>query len=662
MRVTLDFETRSACDLKACGAWVYSQHPTTEVLCLCWSIDGGPVQTWRPGDPIPQDLIEAALSGALMCAHNAAFEKAVWTNLMVPVYGWPDCAGFRWFDTLASCAYRSLPLDLEGAGRVLGLAVQKDMEGAAVMKRVSIANKKTGEFASSSEEDLRKTALYCADDVRAQDNLLLRVGTLPKREYDIWLVDQKMNERGIRIDLDYVRASQTLIDLAMPDLKRDFTALTGIEKAGSTAKVKAWLETQGVVLPDLRRETLEDYMAGPMPPEVADMLHMRNQITSSSVKKLEAMRNCTGADGRARFLQQYHAASTGRWAGRILQPHNFPRGSVEFGTDEDGNPVLSPEVLVPLIMAEDPDLIRMTLTSTNAKGETVPAEPVAAVSSGLRHALLAADGHKFIAADFSTIEARVVLAMAGQDDKVDLLRTGADIYCAMASDIYKRPINKKEHPSERQTGKNAVLGLGFSMGAATFRARYAKRDTVEFAEKVVKVYRKEFAPKVPHLWYALEEASAKCVWDGVATETHGIRFALEDGWLTMRLPSGKKLWYFNPQRTTNTAPWDEDEVRPGWKFQAKKAGAWRTIHAYGGLLTENAVQATARDILADRMLALDREGIPLVLTVHDENVVEVLESFPLATVEEIMLDTEDWVRDLGVPIAVECWEGDRYRK
>lgn len=307
-------------------------------------------------------------------------------------------------------------------------------------------------------------------------------------------------------------------------------------------------------------------------------------------------------------------------------------------------------------MTGDPEYVQQVLG--------VP--PVEAVVSSLRHALIAAPGHRFVAGDYAGIQARVVLALAGQHDKVALMASGADVYIDMAESIYKRKLTKEENPEERQTGKNSVLGLGFQMGKHKFHDRYCKHQPLEFAENVVHVYRKEWAPCVPKLWYALDDASTKAVWDKRPQEAYGIEYRLEDGWLTARLPSGRKLWYYNPIPVKKVMPWsdpDEPDIRPGWTSQAMKMGRWITRHMFGGLETENVVMGIQRDIMVSAAFRLEKNGFPLVLNVHDEWVAEpkIEDADPVAF-KQILEDVDPWVRELQVPVSVEVWDGTRYRK
>ncbi len=350
------------------------------------------------------------------------------------------------------------------------------------------------------------------------------------------------------------------------------------------------------------------------------------------------MRACVGLDGRARGLVQYHAASTGRWGGRLLQPQNFPRGSLK----------VLPDQAVDAIMTGDPDYVEMVLG----------APAIECVASSLRHALVADPGKLFLVGDFAGIEARMVLALAGQRDKVAMMASGHDVYLDMAADIYGRRDLTEADMVERQTGKNTVLGCGFQMGAAKFHERYCPDQPFEFAEKVIAAYRKIWAPEVPKLWYALDSAGTQAVRGG-RSEVYGIRYQREGDWLTATLPSGwQKLWYPAPRLFH-----DEKFGKEAWQYTAYKGGKTSQVKAYGGLLTENVVQGLARGLLVASMMRVEKAGMPIVLTVHDEIVCEVDEdTADLDYFETLMAEPTVWSERIGVPVAVKAWQGQRYKK
>lgn len=667
-----DFETASATDLKKAGAHRYAECPTTEILCFSYSIDSSTPVTWKPGDDTTELMTLAANPFIMFIAHNVGFEKAIWRAIMVPVYGFPDIPNSRWHDTLAVCAMRGLPQDLDRATLVLRLPQQKDRAGSALVKSLSKPNKKTG-MLDRSPATMERVYAYCEQDIHAELGLHARIGWLPAGERSVWLLDQRINERGCKLDLDYVHASQRIVAEAFGPLNEEFKALTGYEVT-QNAKTLEWVHAQGVSLPNLQKETLdavlknsdgddetggadtttefadfEDGIASiELPETVRRALSIRQLIGSASVKKLARMEGCVLGDGRAYGLLQYHGAGPGRWAGRIIQPQNFPRGSLknEFDNAPD------PQTVVDAIMTGDAALVEMLLGK--------PA--VECVVSGLRHAIISEPERLLVSGDFSTIELRVNLALAGQDDKIAMLARGEDPYCDMASLIFGFLVTKAMKP-ERQTGKNSVLGLGFQMGAPKFRDKYAKDKPLEWCKDIVDTFRQKWAPGIPKVWYGLEQAAVKTVWDGTPHEAFGVEYRIEDLWLTARLPSGRKLWYYNPQKIRKAMPWDPTDIRRAWTYQAMKMGKWRTIDAYGGHLTENVVQALARDLMVCAMFKAEKNGFPIVLTVHDELLAEPERAnADQKALDQIMRDRPDWAAALNIPIATETWIGDRYRK
>lgn len=677
-----DFETASLADLKACGADRYAEDPSTEVLWLSWEFEDGRQGGWTPslGMACPAEIVEAILRGDEFVAHSARFERAIWREIMVKQFHWPAIPLEQWHDTLARCAELVLPLDLDKVAKVLELPMQKDLEGRRITLGLSKPDK-FGNLPPRTPALMRRVGLYCDSDIGTQAALHRRLGWLDAPERQVWLMDQRINDRGVRLDMPLVKAMRTLVDKATEPLAQEFRTLTGGLDFTQVGKVGDWVRARGVDLPNFQKETIADALGkdidhddesnaddgapipqgyGDLPAEVRRALSIRQLVGSASIKKLGAMEACVCADSRAHGLLQYHAAGPGRWGGRIIQPQNFPRGTtrVHHGLKPDGSPDLRPPNLG--------ELIDVLLTADPALVEMLYGPPVETVLSALRNTLVPGPGRAFVAGDFSQIEARICLAIAGQWDKVDLLARKLDPYCDMATSIYGRTITKAD-VEERQIGKNSVLGLGFGMGWWKFQLKYAPLMSKEFCRGVVSTYRTEWAPEVPKLWKALDRAALDTVMAGTPHSAAGVLYALEDRWLTARLPSGRKLWYFNPQARRRRMPWsteEEPDVRWGWTYQAKKAGKWLTIDAFGGLLCENICQALARDLLVAAMFKCEAEDIPIVLTVHDEIVGEPEERRQdAATVlEQIMIDIPDWARYLRIPVAAECWLGDRYRK
>lgn len=661
--VVLDFETSSAVDLKKVGAHRYAEDMSTEIVCLGFHEKGSgfPPRVMQGGELAarPSALSQLVFNEkVIFVAHNAGFEKAIWRSIMVKRFGWPDIPNTRWHDTMAVCAMKALPLRLETAAKVLRLPNLKHMEGHRAMLKAAKPGR-SGDF-DMSPGLMEQVQAYNKCDVLTESDLLASIGFLSKNEHQVWLMDQTINERGILIDREFVDAALEVVAQATTPMVKRFHDLTGGLKPTQVKETLTWLHARGVHLDNLQKATIAEFVgrdvdeAGEevrpghtLPEEAREVLQIRQSVASASIKKLNAMRACAGDDGRIRGTLQYHGATPGRWAGRLLQPQNFPRPALKLDDDAP-----DPEILVSAIMSRDAAWVADLF-----------GDPIQAVVSSLRHAIIAPAGKMLLSGDYSTIEARIVLALAGQRDKVEMLAAGVDPYIDMAQAIYKCKVDKKKDPEKRQIGKNSVLGLGFQMGPPKFQLKYCPDQPFEFAQKVVATYRTEWAPEVPKLWRAIEDAALRTVKDRRPHEAYGIVYAHEDRWLTARLPSGRKLWYFNPQLTRKRMPWDETDVRLAWTYQAMKMGQWKTIDAYGGHLTENAVQATARDLLVDAMLRTEAEGLPLVFSVHDEEIAEVEEArADTKMLAQLMADVPQWAKAAGIPVAASCWTGRRYRK
>jgi len=675
-KLVLDFETRSAVDILKAGGWRYSEDPSTEVVCLSFGMrHHEDIYRWEP-IRIPEHRsprcrlltrlrVFADRPEIVFEAHNAGFEQAIWHNIMVERWGLPPLPPERWDDTQARALHMGLPAKLETGVEVLGLGA-KDMQGNKLLQKLAKPRKprKAEREADPNwgaktwwhegDADLERLAQYCDHDTRIEKRLSNTLVELPEDERAIWLLDQRVNQRGVALDLDAIRAARGITKDVQARICRDISELTGgeVTTPNQTDRMSEWVERQCGRRPaDWKAETVDKAVASSSLasryPTVHRLMELRQAGNKSSTAKLDAMEAAACRDGRARYLLQYQgAATTGRWAGRLIQPQNLPQGALGV----DG------ERLIADIKTGDADLIGMLY-----------GDPAQAVSDALRPMLVAAEGHDMVAGDFSAIEARVVLALAEQWDKVNVLAGGQDIYCDMAETIFAAPkgsMSKKTHPKERHAGKAAVLGLGFQCGASTFQEMFLPDKPLSFCETVVQTYRHEWAPNVPKLWNGLEAAAVAACYRGRRMEYAGIAFEPEGDWLTCRLPSGRKLYYHGANVELRPMPWDPEDKRLGLYYFAFKYGKWRKISTYGGHITENVVQAVARDIMANAMLNADRRGMPIILTVHDEVVAEP----PAGTVtadqfEDLMVSTQPkWVRDYGIPIAAEAWVGKRYQK
>ena len=667
----LDFEAASHADLTVVGAWRYSEDVTTEVLCLSFEY-AGDVLTWTPDTEYGDhgyELNRLIEDPEVIFCSFAGFEKAIWRNIMVPVYGFPDIPNTRWHDIQAVAAMKALPQDLDTLTSALDLP-GKDTEGSKLTTSLSKFDKHGMPLVARTPEVMQRVYTYCEDDVREERLVLNRLGTLQPGERTVWLLDQKINERGIMIDQDYVRACMKIVDEATVPLAAEFAALTGGLRFTQVAKVTAWsgldsLDKEHVAAAlgkDIDNVSDDDgggeQNSGgtgqdrtDLPEHVRRALEIRQLVGSASVKKLPRMLSCCNADGRARGLLQYCGTNSGRWAGRIFQPHNFPRPTFKDGDDT----LIDRKLLVETLMTGDYKWV-----------EAVIGPAVEVVVNGLRHALIAAPGHVYLSGDYVQVELRGLMAHAGQANVVAMLEAGLTPYQDLAGRIYHRPIDKHKDPFEYDMGKHAILGLGYQMGAATFQRRYAQGMTLEFCEEVVDIYRHDMAPEVPPHWYGLGEASLECVVTGNPQEYAGIEFRIEGEFLTMRTLGGRKVYFHQPHDYMQRMPWSTVEkpvIRRAWEYVAVKNGHLARVAAFGGMLTGIVTQAICRDLLASAMIKLEANGFPVVLTVHDEIVCEVpIDNADEKAFSQIMTESPDWAKAIKFPVKVETWQGDRYRK
>lgn len=691
--VVLDFETcNPVVDLTEAGADRYAEDMHTEILSLTFYVNGE-FYLWVPeGTPRADALLhELAETPSVYFVSHARFEQCIWRSIMVQRFGFPPIGVRRWIDTQASCAMKALPLDLDRALTVLNLPVTKDKEGKKITLSLSkfderqflgrgknrVPNPRFGMLPERTPELMGKVYAYNRIDVDGTVALLGRVGRLPASERRVWILDQEVNNRGVRLDMEFVRAAQEVVKKSIGPLTDEFRSLTGFEPT-QRDKVLGWCVEQGAWwLADLKKETLsqilgdddagsEDGTCGgsdDLPANVRRALDIRNIVASASIKKLARMEMCVCADGRARGLVQYHGAQPGRWAGRILQPQNFPRGTVKVG-----NKSPDPASVVRAILTGSPDCVRSEFG----------AEPIQVVAGALRHVIIADPGKYLVAGDFAGIEARIVLALAGNRTLLNAIARGEDVYCLLASAIYRREIlpNKEHQPPERQEGKNTFIGCGYGLGADSFCRKYMpgcecrgsfgecrnpENPDRQVAGNSIYAYRKQTATEVPKVWQGLGYAAIQAVYDleNKPYESHGITYQKEDGWLTCRLWSGRKIYYWNPQPCRKPDRFNEGEDVAGWTYEGRKENHWTTVHPFGGSLTNNVCEGIARDILVEAMLKCDAQNIPVVLTVHDEIVTETDWALE-GNLKQIMEDKPKWAKD--IPIDAEVWAGDRYRK
>jgi DNA polymerase len=536
---------------------------------------------------------------------------------------------------------------------------------------------------------------YCRQDVLAEEALSLALPDLNETESQIYILDQVINERGFQIDREAVDAALSLVSGEVETLNAELAELTGgvVEKATQRDQMKEWLKTEGLTLFDTRKETLDEILDREddeeLPPWVEQVtpkarraIELMRALGRSSTAKYGKMRAwMSPMDARVRGGLLYHGAGTGRWAGAGIQPHNFPKGN-----QEKDHPLkkATQDELWNVLKTRDAEVIASTYGSV-----------MEALSHGLRGAIIAGPGTQLYVADYASIEARVLLWLADDQDALKVFETGQDIYCYMADDIYGYKTNKHDHPVERGIGKIAVLGLGYQMGASKFVDTAAaggvtiiedhlcavcSRGTknhrranhpFEYAQgvdpdsitavKVVDAYRSKFW-RVKEMWGHMEDMAILAVENGGEYTTNHCVWFVEGDFLYCQLPSGRRLAYPEPEVHLTTTSWGE--VRQQLTFMGidPYTRQWRRQSTYGGMLVENVTQAVARDIMAEALLRCERSGVyKPVLTVHDEVVSEAKAGTGNVKEFEALLTTlPEWAE--GCPIGAEGWTGTRYHK
>ena len=605
-------------------------------------------RVWRPGDPVDQDLATWITEGRELRAWNANFERVIWNEIMVPRYDWPPTTIEQWFCTAADARAMALPGQLGDAARALGVEHQKDNEGKNLMLRMARPRRvlEGGEIEWwAVPERVRRLVAYCRQDVLAEMDVHKEVRPLSPSERDVFILDQRINDRGVRFDRGLAAAAREVAQAAIERANTRLRDITrgGVHSVAAVGQLVSWLRERGINTDSVTKQAVRGMKEQDLPDDVREVLTIREEAGKSSVAKINSMFEAACPDDRIRGLLMYHGAATGRWSGRLVQPQNFPRGSVD-----------DPERFIPLMLERAVDQIDLEYPVLDV------------VSSMLRSMLTAAPGHKLVAADFSAIEARVLAWLAGERDLLATFEGGGDVYKVMASKIYTKPVAEIEK-TERQMGKMAILGLGYGMGAKKFVdacKTMANIDvTPEESKQVVDLYRTSNAAIVA-LWKELEAAALKAVREPGTRQLAArgrIKFACNGGYLWMRLPSGRMLCYSSPKVVERVTPW-------GSTVQAVKVWGvnsytrkWDPYDLYSGLLAENAVQAIARDVLVEAMLRAEANNYPVVLSVHDELVTEVPEGAgSVKELEDIMSERPRWALDL--PLTSEGWENFRFRK
>lgn len=635
MVVSIDFETRSAADLRKTGVYKYAADPSTDIWCMAykapWSDD---VQVWMPGDPIDERLENWIAEGGLLSAWNANFERTIWNTIMVSRYQWPRTPIKQWRCTMAQASAMGLPRALGQAAAVLGVEEQKDKVGAALMLRMARPRKVNADGTYTwwnTKDKVQQLVDYCQQDVRTELSVAEALLEFPDSERRLYQLDQRINDRGVRLDVPLVHKVKALAEKASVEIDAEIQRLTkGQVKAATNAMdLTAWLNAHGVRAKSVDKQTVARMLQiDRLHPVIKEVLRLRQDGAKSSTAKYDAMLNAANEDGRMRGLLVYHGAATGRWSGKLVQPQNFPRPQKKQAELD--------EIIAKLAAEED--------VSSHGAGTVI-------ASDLLRSMLVAEEGHRLMFADYSAIEARVLAWVARQDDLVETFRKGGDVYKDMASAIYNKSVDAISD-SERQVGKMAILGCGYGMGGKRFAEQCKTMGIVvdeDEAKRIVAVYR-EKNNHIAQFWRDIEEEFIEMV-----REAGGV------GTVRLPLPSGRLLTYHNPRIVQRETPWGAMRDTAQVDTLNSVTRQWTSQIVWGGLLTENVVQATARDLMATAMMALEMAAYPVILSVHDEIICEVPDGHgTLDEMIEIMTRVPEWAE--GCPINAEGKEGRRYRK
>lgn len=652
-KLYLDFETRSEIDLKDVGAAVYAAHPSTEIICMSFMFEDKLHSINLLSDQVDSNedlnlfrsLVER--DDTLLVAHNAEFEYYMYNFKLSYDY---VCAGVpikRWRDTMAVCAYRALPQSLEEAAKALGLTQEKDTEGRRLMLKMCKPRRPTKHNKAKwheTPEDVERLIQYCEQDVITEKAISDELGELPDSELELWHTHLKMNTEGVAIDTELVDFLLSLIEAKKEEYANSIQILTNYEitesDLRSPKRLLEYFKSKGVNLPDTKAETISTTLRATKDEWLRQVLDARLAMSKTSTAKLTKLKAYASYDGRARGTLNYHGATTGRWAGRGIQPHNFPRPDK--------------------VIKKDPDAVINKLKSDPSIFEMELAKKL------LRSCLIAGEGHTLIGADYSSIEPRVLFWLVGHEKGLKLFREGNTVYEDMAATVFDIPV-EEVNEEQRALGKEAILGCGYGMGHEKFKLRCESRGvniSEEFAQEIVDSYRDKYK-LVKSFWYGLESRCVLAIKNPGKIITFGklrIGYAINN--LQIKLPSGRVLFYPYATLSTEDTFYGKKKVIKYKTNNTFNNNKFCEVFTYGGRLVENVVQAIARDILSDTILRLEKNGLPVILTVHDEIICEIetgrFSNDLIDQFTKYMNQTKEWAK--GLPVESEAWYGKRYGK
>ena len=642
--LSIDLETYSSADIGKTGVYRYSESPDFEILLFGYSIDGAPVQLvdLTCGERVPEEVRDALSDPSVTkWAFNASFERIClsrWLGLPSGTYLEPD----QWRCSMIWSAYLGLPLSLAGVGAVLKLDKQKLDTGKDLIryfcKPCRPTKKNGGRTRNLPRHDPGKWEQfksYNLRDVETEMEIQKKLARFPVPEFvwDEYHLDQEINDRGIQVDMQMVENAIDVDGWSRFDLKTQLQDLTALENPNSVAQMKAWLTQHGMEIESLGKKEVAA-MLKDAPPDMREALVLRQQLAKSSVKKYQAMQNCVCADGRAHGMFMFYGANrTGRFAGRLVQLQNLPQNHMD-----------DLEQARALVRRADYDSLQLLYDS-------VPD----VLSELIRTAFIPYEGGKFIVADFSAIEARIIAWMADEKWRLEVFKNGGDIYCASASQMFGVPVEKHGiNGPLRQKGKIAAraLGYGGSVGALQAMGALEMGIPEEELKPLVDAWR-DANPNITELWWDVDRAVKEAVDLRTSSETHGIQFVYESGFLFICLPSGRRLAYVKPRIGENR--FGGESVTYEGVGGTKK---WERLESYGPKFVENIVQALSRDILCYAMKTL--RCCNIVAHVHDEIIIEADPKVSLEAICEQMGRTPPWAK--GLILRADGYETPFYKK
>jgi DNA polymerase bacteriophage-type len=704
VKITVDFETQSRANLKKVGAYEYSMCPSTIATCLGFKANTDSKnylfkyhQMQMPFKKFPIKFQDQWLEWLfnpdfVFSAHNAFFEQCIFKNVLTKKFGWPEIPIQKFRCTAAKAAAVAIPRNLDGAGQVMSLPIQKSYEGHRIMlklckptgayvrwqKECDKFTKKDREVPDSlwtdqppefwtpetAPEDYEGLYKYCRIDVLTEEKLDEVLPDLTPFEQKLWFIDQKINLRGTAVDMKVVNKISHIMASESKILGKELDILTmGLVGSGNARNaILDFLTLEGIELPDLKAKTVDDFLTnGKVTGDAKILLEIRRALSKASTAKYQKFQGCAASDGRVRDLFLYCGASTGRWGGKNVQPQNFPRG---------------------IIKDIDEAISRIETSSLEDLKMLYGENLMPLFSSVLRGMFIASEGKELFVEDYNAIETRVLWWLAEYEDGLNIFREGRDPYKEMAKEIYKKSVLEITD-DERQVGKAAVLGCGYQMGGKKFVSSawdvYRAKVDLDLAKVAVTAYRTLHYP-VTELWTNYQNACIFAVENpGAVYRVGKVKFFVKKSFLWAKLPSGRCIAYKDPSVTFEPVEMKDDDGNVIKTFMAKKLRYYAINHkakkedchipnvkwtreaTYGGKLAENIVQAVSRDLLAEAIVNAEQSGFDVLMHSHDEMVCEAPKGTKTSDeYKNVMLKLPTWAE--GLPLKTGGWVGTRYKK